>query len=60
MKHLKSLHTFVLADFEQQLIPALAIALAVSNYCREKHSKHEKTICYWIILFRTKQLRLIW
>jgi hypothetical protein len=31
LKHLKSLHTFVLADFEQQSIPALAIASAVSG-----------------------------
>ena len=26
LKHLKSLHTFALADFEQQFIPALAKA----------------------------------
>jgi hypothetical protein len=29
LKHLKSLYTFVLADFEQQFNPALATASAV-------------------------------
>jgi hypothetical protein len=31
LKHLKSLYTFVLAGFEQQFIPALALALAVGR-----------------------------
>ena len=30
-KHLKSLHTFALADFEQQFIPAIAKASAVNS-----------------------------
>jgi hypothetical protein len=34
LKHLKSLYTFVLADFEQQFIPALAGASAVMRHCK--------------------------
>jgi len=32
LKHLKSLHTFVLADSEQHFIPALAKASAVAEH----------------------------
>jgi len=31
LKHLQSLYTFVLADFEQQFIPAIAKASAVNS-----------------------------
>jgi hypothetical protein len=34
LKHLKSLHTFVLADFEQQFNPVLAIT------CPEHRERH--------------------
>jgi hypothetical protein len=45
LKHLKSLHTFVLADFEQQFSPALAGASVVSCYL-ERQDRAKNITCF--------------
>jgi len=39
LNHLKSLHTFVLADFEQQFIPALVIVPTVRRQAIKTHQQ---------------------